>query len=146
MIEEIISHLSWFLKMIKLLVIFFIIKLSARNNILLNVFPKRFRNQLLGAIIVKFWCTKIKFCAPLYGIMFIKSMLSSSSDTAKPYSTIFNEIVIFLSLIVACYFNVLYKLCLVASMFQKSYCSHHISVTTFLRLTDNNWAEIWKIS
>ena len=91
-IEEIISHLSWFLKMIKLLVIFFIIKLSARNNILLNVFPKRFRNQLLGAII-------IKFCAQLYGIMFIKSMLSSSSDTAKPYSTIFNETVIFLLLL-----------------------------------------------
>ena len=108
-------------------------------------FQKRLRNQLLGAIIIKFWCTKIKFCAQLYGIMFIKSMLLSSSDTARPYSTILNETIIFLSLIVACYFNVLYKICLVANISQKSCCSHHISLTTFLRLTDSNWAEIWKM-
>ena len=33
LIEEIISHLSWCLKMVKLLVILFIIKLHAGNNI-----------------------------------------------------------------------------------------------------------------
>ena len=112
---------------------------------MLNVFPKRLRNQLLGTIIIKFWCTKIKFCAQLYGIMFTKSMLSSTSDTARPYSTKFNETMIFLSLIVACYFNVLCKICLVTNISQKSCCSHHISLTTFLRLTDSNWAEIWKM-
>ena len=78
-------------------------------------------------------------------IMFI-SMLLSTLDTTRPYSTIFSETIIFLSLIVSCYFNVLYKICLVANISQKSYCSHHISLTTFLRLTDSNWVEIWKMS
>ena len=74
-----------------------------------------------------------------------KSMLSSTADTARPYSTIFNETIIFLSLIVACYFNVLYKICLVPNISQKSCCNHHI-LLTFFRLTGSNWAEIWKMS
>ena len=113
---------------------------------MLNVFPKRLRHQLLGAIIIKFWWTKINFYAQLYGIMFINSMLLSILDTARPYSTIFYETILFLSLIVARCFNVLYKICIVANISQKSYCSHHISLPMFLQLTDNNWVEIWKMS
>ena len=53
-IEEIVCHLSRFLKMIKLLVILFIIKLSARNNIFKLTFVLPFFFVCLGFLSLTF--------------------------------------------------------------------------------------------
>ena len=113
---------------------------------LAKYFSKKTQKSALGCNYYQIFMQKNQILCSIVWNYVHKSMLWSTSDTARPYSTIFNETIIVLSLTVAYYFNVLCQISLVASMSEKSYCSHHMSVTTFLRLTDNNWAEIWKMS